>query len=49
MIKPAAARLFQEKGIDVHLTALRVNGQDGEGSIEIDERANKYAIQEDYF
>ena len=36
LIKPAAARLFQEKGIDVHLTALRVTGQDEQGSIEID-------------
>ena len=36
LIKPAAARLFQEKGIDVHLTALRVTGQDQQGSIEID-------------
>jgi hypothetical protein len=36
LIKPAAARLFQEKGIDVHLTALRVTGQDDQGSIEID-------------
>ena len=36
LIKPAASRLFQEKGIDVHLTALRVNGQDEKGSIEID-------------
>jgi len=36
LIKPAVSRLFQEKGIDVHLTALRVNGQDREGSIEID-------------
>ena len=36
LIKPAAARLFQEKGLDVHLTALRVTGQDQQGSIEID-------------
>jgi len=36
LIKPAAARLFQEQGIDVHLTALRVTGQDEQGSIEID-------------
>ena len=36
LIKPAAARVFQEKGIDVHLTALRVTGQDEKGSIEID-------------
>jgi hypothetical protein len=36
LIKPAAARLFQEKGIEVHLTALRVTGQDEQGSIEID-------------
>jgi hypothetical protein len=36
LIKPAAAKLFQEKGIDVHLTALRVTGQDDKGSIEID-------------
>jgi hypothetical protein len=36
LIKPAAARLFQEKGIEVHLTALRVTGQDEKGSIEID-------------
>lgn len=36
LIKPAAARLFQEKGIEVHLTALRVTSQDDQGSIEID-------------
>ncbi len=36
LIKPAAARLFQEKGIEVHLTALRVTGQDEQGSMEID-------------
>lgn len=36
LIKPAAARLFREQGIDVHLTALRVTGQDEQGSIEID-------------
>ena len=36
LIKPAAARLFQQQGIDVHLTALRVTGQDEQGSIEID-------------
>ncbi|MBD2151031.1 DUF3782 domain-containing protein [Pseudanabaena sp. FACHB-1277] len=36
LIKPAAARLFQEKGIEVHLTAQRVTGQDDKGSIEID-------------
>jgi len=36
LIKPAAARLFQEKGIEVHLTALGVTGQDEKGSIEID-------------
>ena len=36
LIKPAAARLFQEKEIDVHLTAIRVTGQDQQGSIEID-------------
>jgi hypothetical protein len=35
VIKPAAARLFQEKGIEVHLTAIRVTGQDEQGSIEI--------------
>ena len=36
LIKSAAARLFREQGIDVHLTALRVTGQDEQGSIEID-------------
>ena len=36
MIKPAAARIFKEQGIDVHHTALRVDAQDEKGSIEID-------------
>jgi hypothetical protein len=36
LIKPAAARLFKEQGIDVHLTALRVEAQDEKGSMEID-------------
>ncbi len=36
LIKPAAARLFKEQGIDVHHTALRVDAQDEKGSIEID-------------
>ena len=36
LIKPAAAKLFKEQGIDVHHTALRVDAQDEKGSIEID-------------
>jgi hypothetical protein len=28
--------LFREQGIDVHHTALRVDAQDGQGSLEID-------------
>ena len=36
LIKPAAAKLFREQGIDVHHTALRVDAQDEKGSIEID-------------
>jgi hypothetical protein len=36
LIKPAAAKLFREQGIEVHLTALRVEGADQKGSIEID-------------
>jgi hypothetical protein len=34
VIKPAAARLFQEKGIEVHLTAIRVTGQDEQGFLQ---------------
>ncbi|MDX2256388.1 MAG: DUF3782 domain-containing protein [Pseudanabaenaceae cyanobacterium bins.39] len=44
MIKPAAARLFKEQGIDVHYTAMRVKGDDDRGSMEIDilvENANE--------
>ena len=33
LIKPAAAKLFKEQGIDVHHTALRVDAQDEKGSI----------------
>jgi hypothetical protein len=36
LIKPAAARIFREQGIDVHHTALRVEAQDEQGSMEID-------------
>jgi hypothetical protein len=36
MIKPAAARIFREQGIDVHYTAMRVKGDDERGSMEID-------------
>jgi len=36
LVKPAAAQLFREQGIDVHHTALRVDAQDGQGSLEID-------------
>ena len=36
LVKPAAARLFREQGIDVHHTALRVEAQDEQGSMEID-------------
>ena len=44
MIKPAAARLFKEQGIDVHYTAMRVKGDSDRGSMEIDilvENANE--------
>jgi hypothetical protein len=36
LVKPAAAQLFREQGIDVHHTALRVDAQDSQGSLEID-------------
>jgi hypothetical protein len=36
LIKPAAARIFREQGIDVHYTAMRVRGDDDRGSMEID-------------
>jgi hypothetical protein len=36
LIKPAAARIFKEQGIDVHYTAMRVKGDDERGSMEID-------------
>ena len=36
LIKPAAARIFREQGIEVHYTAMRVKGDDDRGSMEID-------------
>jgi hypothetical protein len=36
LIKPSAARIFKEQGIDVHYTAMRVKGDDERGSMEID-------------
>ncbi len=36
LVRPAAVRMFREKGIEVHFTALRVEAQDDKGSIEID-------------
>jgi len=36
LVKPAAAQLFREQGIDVHHTALLVDAQDSQGSLEID-------------
>jgi len=36
LVRPAAVRLFREKGIEVHFTALRVEAQDNDGSIGID-------------
>ena len=36
LVRPAAVRMFREKGIEVHFTALRVEAQDENGSIEID-------------
>ena len=36
LIKPAAAKIFREQGIDVHYTAMRVKGDDDRGSMEID-------------
>jgi len=36
LVKPAVAQLFREQGIDVHHTALRVDAQDSQGSLEID-------------
>jgi len=36
LVRPAAVRMFREKGIEVHFTALRVEAQDDNGSIEID-------------
>ena len=44
LIKPAAARIFREQGLDVHYTAMRVRGDDDRGSMEIDilvENANE--------
>jgi len=44
LIKPAAARIFREQGIDIHYTAMRVKGDDDRGSMEIDilvENANE--------
>lgn len=49
MIKPAAARLFKEQGIDVHYTAMRVKGDSDRGSMEIDilvENANEIVVIE---
>lgn len=49
MIKPAAARLFKEQGIDVHYTAMRVKGDGDRGSMEIDilvENANEIVVIE---
>ena len=36
LVRPAAVKLFRAKGIEVHFTALRVEAQDAQGSIEID-------------
>lgn len=36
LVRPAAVRMFHKKGIEVHFTALRVEAQDENGSIEID-------------
>ena len=36
LVRPAAVKLFRAKGIEVHFTALRVEAQDEQGSIEID-------------
>lgn len=36
LIKPAAARIFREQGIDIHYTAMRVRDDDDRGSMEID-------------
>ena len=36
LIKPAAARIFREQGIDVHYTAMHVKGDNDRGSMEID-------------
>ncbi len=36
LVRPAAVKLFRAKGIEVHFTALRVEAQDENGSIEID-------------
>lgn len=49
MIKPAAARLFKEQGIDVHYTAMRVKGDSDRDSMEIDilvENANEIVVIE---
>ncbi|MBD2152795.1 DUF3782 domain-containing protein [Pseudanabaena sp. FACHB-1277] len=49
MIKPAAARLFKEQGIDVHYTAMRVKGDGDRGSMEIDilvENTNEIVVIE---
>jgi len=36
LVRPAAVRLFRAKDLEVHFTALRVEAQDEQGSIEID-------------
>ncbi|MFL0605043.1 YraN family protein [Cylindrospermopsis raciborskii] len=36
LVRPAAARLFKEQGINVHYTSLQVKAHDYKGSIEID-------------
>jgi len=36
LVRPAAVRMFHKKGIEVHFTALRVEAQEENGSIEID-------------
>jgi len=49
LVRPAAVRMFRQKGIEVHFTALRVQGQDQDGSIEIDilaENSNEVVIVE---
>ncbi|HBC41570.1 MAG TPA: DUF3782 domain-containing protein, partial [Pseudanabaena sp.] len=36
LVRPAAVRMFREKGIEINFTALSVEGKDNIGSIEID-------------